>query len=266
MTPIISHLRTALIATISFLVAAIFLVSCPAFADNLPRTIEKIKLSVVGVGTLEQTRRPPIAFRGTGFVVGDGLHIITNAHVIPPLLEVEKKETLGILVGQGEAARFREAKQIAIDADHDLALLKIEGMPLTPVKFSDSGTLKEGENIAFTGFPIGTVLGLYPVTHRGTVSAITPIVIPAATSRMLDAKLVNRMRTPYKVFQLDGTAYPGNSGSPMYDTETGMVYGIINMVFVKGTKENALTEPSGISYAIPANFIRDMINKAGIKP
>lgn len=259
MTPIISRLRTALFA-------AIFIITCPAFADNLPRTIEKIKLSVVGIGTLEQTRRPPIAFRGTGFVVGDGLHIITNAHVIPPLLEVATKETLGILVGKGEAARFREAKPVAIDADHDLTLLKIEGTPLTPVKFSDSGTLREGENIAFTGFPIGTVLGLYPVTHRGTVSAITPIVIPAATPKALDAKSVNRMRTPYSVFQLDGTAYPGNSGSPMYDTETGVVYGIINMVFVKGTKETALTEPSGISYAIPANYIRDLINKAGLKP
>lgn len=259
MTPIIFHLRTVLITTI-------FLVSCPAFADNLPRTIEKIKLSVVGIGTLEQTRRPPIAFRGTGFVVGDGLHIITNAHVIPPLLEVEKKETLGILVGQGEAARFREATPVAIDADHDLTLLKIDGTPLTPVKLGESGTLREGQNIAFTGFPIGTVLGLYPATHRGTVSAITPIVIPAATSKALDAKSVNRMRTPYTVFQLDGTAYPGNSGSPMYDPDTGAIYGIINMVFVKGTKENALTEPSGISYAIPAKYIRDMISKAGIKP
>jgi len=110
------------------------------------------------------------------------------------------------------------------------------------------------------------VLGLYPVTHRGTVSAITPIVIPAATTRTLDAKSISRMRTPYTVFQLDGTAYPGNSGSPMYDLDTGAVYGIINMVFVKGTKENALTEPSGISYAIPANYIRDMISKAGLKP
>lgn len=259
MTPVPSRIRAVLFAVI-------FLAACPAIADNLPRTIEKIKLSVVGIGTLEQTRRPPVAFRGTGFVVGDGLHIITNAHVIPPVLEVDKKEMLGILVGQAEAARFREAKQIAIDTEHDLALLKIEGTPLTPVKFSDSGTLREGESIAFTGFPIGTVLGLYPVTHRGTVSAITPIVIPAATSKALDAKSVTRMRTPYTVFQLDGTAYPGNSGSPMFDTETGMVYGIINMVFVKGTKENALTEPSGISYAIPAKYIRDMISKAGIKP
>jgi serine protease Do len=259
MTSIIPNLRATLFAVIS-------LASCPALADNLPHNIEKIKLSVVGIGTLEQTRRPPISFRGTGFVVGDGLHIITNAHVIPPVLDVEQQEKLGILVGQGEVARFREAKQVAIDTEHDLTLLKIEGEPLTPVKFGDSGTLREGQNIAFTGFPIGTVLGLYPVTHRGTVSAITPIVIPAASSKTLDAKSVIRMRTPYTVFQLDATAYPGNSGSPMYDPDTGALYGIINMVFVKSTKENALADPSGISYAIPAKYILDMLNKAGLKP
>jgi len=83
------------------------------------------------------------------------------------------------------------------------------------------------------------------------LAAITPHgAALTLNSRSLDAKSINRMRTPYTVFQLDGTAYPGNSGSPMYDIETGAVYGIINMVFVKGTKENALAEPSGISYAI----------------
>ena len=49
---------------------------------------------------------------------------------------------------------------------------------------------------------------------------------------------------------------PGNSGSPLYDTETGEVIGIINMVFVKGTKEAALSQPSGISFAVPRAHLR----------
>ena len=65
------------------------------------------------------------------------------------------------------------------------------------------------------------------------------------------------------MLQLDATAYPGNSGSPLYDPETGAVYGIVNMVFVKGTKENALSHPSGITYAIPANYIRGLVERAG---
>jgi S1-C subfamily serine protease len=68
-------------------------------------------------------------------------------------------------------------------------------------------------------------------------------------------------KSSYAVFQLDGTAYPGSSGSPLYDPETGVVYGVINMVFVKGLKEAALSQPSGITYAIPGNFVSDLLQR-----
>jgi serine protease Do len=72
----------------------------------------------------------------------------------------------------------------------------------------------------------------------------------------LTPKLIKRADDPFTIFQLDATAYPGNSGSPLYDGETGEVIGVINSVFVKGAKENALRDPSGITYAIPqtSNF------------
>jgi S1-C subfamily serine protease len=63
------------------------------------------------------------------------------------------------------------------------------------------------------------------------------------------------------VYQLDGTAYPGSSGSPLYDGGTGEVVGVVNMVFVKGLKENALAQPSGISYAIPVRHLRELVTK-----
>ena len=66
----------------------------------------------------------------------------------------------------------------------------------------------------------------------------------------------------YPVFQLDATSYPGNSGSPLYDPATGEVVGVLNMVFVKGTKEKALTDPSGISYAIPSGYLQALIGAA----
>jgi S1-C subfamily serine protease len=94
------------------------------------------------------------------------------------------------------------------------------------------------------------------------VSAITPIILPAHNSRQLNAKMIGQLQKPrYAVFQLDGTAYPGNSGSPLYDPETGLVYGVINMVFVKGAKEAALSNPSGITYAIPGTYIRDLLER-----
>jgi serine protease Do len=231
-----------------------------AVRAEVTQTIQAIKPAIVGIGTYQKTRSPSVQFLGTGFVVADGLHVVTNAHVLPSALNSENREVLIILAGTGKNPEPREASTIAIDDNHDLALIKIEGDPLPAVRLGDSGAVREGQSLFFTGYPIGTVLGLHPVTHRSMVSAITPIVLPSLHSKQLDEKMIKRLRAaPYMVFQLDAVAYPGNSGSPLYDPENGKVYGIINMVFVKGTKESALSAPSGISYAIPANFIRDFL-------
>jgi hypothetical protein len=42
----------------------------------------------------------------------------------------------------------------------------------------------------------------------------------------------------------------------------GEVLGVINMVFVKGTTETVLTQPSGIAYAVPSKHLRKLIDKA----
>jgi S1-C subfamily serine protease len=120
--------------------------------------------------------------------------------------------------------------------------------------------VREGERFAFTGFPIGAVLGLFPATHGAMISSITPIVIPASQSSQLNAKIINQLRSPFYIFQLDATAYPGNSGSPLYQMDSGAVIGIINMVFVKESKETVLSNPSGIAYAIPSNFIKNLLS------
>ena len=77
-----------------------------AQADTLPQTIQKVKRAVVAVGTYEPTRSPRGEFRATGYAVGDGLHAVTNYHVVKQLLDIEHKEVLGIFIGEGEATRF----------------------------------------------------------------------------------------------------------------------------------------------------------------
>ncbi len=237
-----------------------------AHAASLADTVAMIKPSIVAVGTLQQDRAPPSRFIGTGFVVGDGNHVITNAHVLPPPLDTENHEELVIFSGEGEQAKARTATTVSIDPKHDLALLKISGPSLPALHFANDSSVREGESLAFTGFPIGMVLGLYPVTHRATLSAITPIVIPAAHASDLNVKVIRQLMTPFSVFQLDATAYPGNSGSPLYEPQTGRVVGIVNMVFVKDTKEHVLSEPSGIAYAIPSVYIVSLIREAGLTP
>jgi len=226
---------------------------------QLEETIAKIKPSIVGIGTYQKMNAPPITFKGTGFVVADGFHVVTNAHVIPEALDLEKKEKYVVITGKDSKPELREVDVISVDKDHDLALLKIHGPSLPVMQLGESGIVREGKQMAYTGFPIGMILGFYPVTHQAIVSSITPIIRPAHNANHLNAKLIKQLQSPFLVFQLDGVAYPGNSGSPLYDPNTGIVYGIINMVFVKGNKESALSAPSGISYAIPGKYIVDLL-------
>ena len=250
----------------SFLLTLLFLALCappPCDADEaLAQAIARIKPSVVGVGSLQKLRTPPMNFIGTGFVAGDGLSVLTCAHVIQKLLDAKTDEVIGILTGQGEAAQFRPAKVVSIDTEHDLALLRLAGAPLPALALGDAGTVREGQAMAFMGFPLGTLLGLHHVTHRATVSSLTPVVMPSENAQRLDTRRLSQLqKSPYTVFQLDATAYPGSSGSPLFDPETGLVYGIVNMVWVKGLKETAISAPSGITYAIPGNHMQAILLK-----
>jgi serine protease Do len=139
---------------------------------------------------------------------------------------------------------------------------KLPAPPLPALKIKSAAEIREGQSVAFTGFPIGGSLGFSPVTHRGIISSVTPIALPAANSAQLKEKPIRRLRSgSFSIYQLDATAYPGNSGGPLFDADSGEVIGILNMVFVKGTKESALEKPSGISYAIPASFLLDLISR-----
>jgi S1-C subfamily serine protease len=246
--------------------ACLFLIAAWAEVGRgeLPETVAQIKPSVLAVGTFQRTRSPPAIFRGTGFVVADGRHVLTCAHVLPDALD--QAEILAVFYYAHGKDRLRQAQAIVTDPAHDLALLKIAGDPLPALALGDSSRVREGETYAFTGYPIGMVLGLYPVTHLGLIASITPIAVPALRADKLDLKLLPRLNKPYPVFQLDATAYPGNSGSPLYHPKTGAVVGIINKVFVQESKENLLSHPSGISYAIPIEHARKLLEKQRLAP
>jgi S1-C subfamily serine protease len=230
----------------------------------LPEMIPRVKPSIVAIGTYDRTRAPAFSMRGTGFVLGEGNVVATNAHVIPEFLPASNNETLVVRIpSENGELQQRSATLIEVDNSHDLDLLKLEGSPLPPIPLSVE-MVREGQDVAFIGFPIGEVLGLTPVTHRAIISAITPIAIPGATAQQLTEKVVRRLKSgSFAIYQLDGTAYPGNSGGPLLNAETGAVIGIINMVFVKGTKESVLSQPSGISFAIPVEHLQELLRQRG---
>jgi serine protease Do len=110
------------------------------------------------------------------------------------------------------------------------------------------------------GFPIGGALGFSPVSHRGIIASITTLALPAPTAKQLDPRAIARLREGnFEVLQLDATAYPGNSGGPVVDVDSGRVLGIVNMVLVKSSRESALSSPTGITYAIPVKQLQELL-------
>ena len=95
------------------------------------------------------------------------------------------------------------------------------------------------------------------------VASIVASALPTATSRQLTEGAVARLREgSFEMLQLDATAYPGNSGGPLLDVATGEVIGVVNMVLLKGQRESALSHPSGISYAVPARYLVDLLARS----
>jgi S1-C subfamily serine protease len=249
---------------IKFLLLTTILFIAPVYAEFV-NVVAKIKPSVVGVGVHTPTSRPQNILRGTGFVIGNGQYVVTNEHVLPTMLDDSLLQKMAVFIGSGKNAKVREAEVIARSSLYDLAVLKVSGSALPAMKLATDEFYADGSFIAFTGFPIGGVLGLYPVTHRGIIASITPTVIPAVSAEQINLKMLKSMRNPYLVYQLDATAYPGNSGSAMYDIETGEVVGIINKVFVQETKEAVISKPSGITYAIPVKYLRQVLRQNNIQ-
>ena len=230
------------------------------------QTVDRIRPSIVAVGTLQTTRQPQFRFFGTGFAIGDGTLVATNAHVIPGNLDAgqDPEQLVVVLPARQPSERVvRRARVVATAAEHDLALLRIDGPALPAVTLGDSDRVQDGESYFFTGFPVGGALGLIPVTHRALVGAVTPIVLPAATANQLDARVIRQAQSgAFDIFQLDAVAFPGNSGSPLYDTANGEVVGIVNMTVARSTRESALPQPTGIAYAIPVKHLRALIAEA----
>ena len=241
----------------------LFFIVTDAQSHSIEAVVAKIKPSVVGVGLYDALGAQTHQLRGTGFVFGDGSLVATNYHVVSQELDPKVVQYHIVFSGTGRAPNIHRAEIIAKDAIHDLAILKLDTQ-LTPVVLADDKMLSDGAEVLLTGFPIGAILGLYPATHRGIVAASSPDVIPSVNSNLLSNTLLEKLKKPYLIYQLDITAYPGNSGSPLYNAETGEVVGVLNKVFIKESKEAVLEKPSGISYAIPIKYLKELALKINL--
>lgn len=230
---------------------------------GLPEVVAQLRPSIVLFATFNKLATPALNIRGSGFVVADGNTAVTNSHVVPEVLA--EGERVVLFVNQGADYSQREAVLVRRDVEHDLALLRFNGPAVPTVKLSSGSRVADGTEIAISGFPIGNILGITMVTHRGIVAAYTPIAIPQGHASQLNPAAVKRIkRGSFEIYQLDITAYPGSSGSALYLADSGEVVGIVNSGMVKSSKESALTQPTGITYAIPVRFLNELIR--GLPP
>jgi S1-C subfamily serine protease len=88
-----------------FIVFALFTHLAQAEFVNI---VAKIKPSVVGVGIHTPTSRPQNILRGTGFVIGDGHYVVTNAHVLPQELDENLLQKMAVFIGSGKEAKVRQ--------------------------------------------------------------------------------------------------------------------------------------------------------------
>src|SRR5260370_13739218 len=156
--------------------------------QSLPVLVNQIQRSVVTIFATDRTQGA--LSQGTGFFVRGDL-IVTNAHVIENALHLYAKT--------GDGHQYAVESVLAVDAAHDLAILKVQGIQRA---LSIAPDLPEvGERVVVIGSP----LGLDQTVTEGIVSAVRTVP--------------NRG----KVLQISAALSHGSSGSPVINSSGAVV-------------------------------------------
>jgi putative serine protease PepD len=170
------------------------------------------------------------AASGSGFVIDDEGHIITNDHVVEGADEFR--------VRFGEDGEPIEAELLGADPSVDLALLKVDpgdvGDALQPLELGASEDLRPGDPV----IAIGSPFGLSGTVTSGIVSALGR-TIQAPNGFSISGAI-----------QTDAAINPGNSGGPLLD-EQGRVIGVNSQIRTNGGNAN-----SGVGFAVPVDEIK----------
>ena len=177
------------------------------------------------------------AGRGTGFVIDGSGNVVTNEHV------VRGGSHFQVILSNGEK---RDATLVGSDPLSDLAVVRMEGEPLSTVSFGDSDTLQQGQPVLAIGSPLGEFTG---TVTSGIVSALDrdfPTDVSGGASEGIYTDLI----------QHDAAINPGNSGGPLFDL-AGRVIGVNTL----GIPEERGTPVQGLFFAIPANHVARIVGE-----
>jgi S1-C subfamily serine protease len=192
--------------------------------------------SVVNITSSTQTLNfffqvVPQQDQGSGFILDQQGHILTNNHVVAGGQQIE--------VTTSDKRRYK-ARVIGKDPVHDLALLQIQATNLVPaVLAATSRDLVVGQKV----YAIGNPFGLSGTMTTGIISAIRSIHNPQG------APIENAIQT-------DAAINPGNSGGPLLNSR-GEVIGINSLI---ATDPNGAADQSaGIGFAIPIDTAKAVL-------
>src|SRR5438034_2050767 len=158
---------------------------------------------------------------GSGVVVTNEGHIITNNHVVDQVDEIEVQLSDG---------RTKKARLVGADSQVDLAVLKIDDPGVKPLKLADSDTVQAGDFVLAIGNPFG---------FEETV-----------TDGIISSKgRPNRADAFGDLLQTNAAINPGNSGGPLINIR-GEVVGI-NTAIISTSRGS-----QGVGFAIPSNNVR----------
>jgi serine protease Do len=196
-------------------------------ADRVKPAVVNI-FPVQGVGRSKESPRerlPNSPGSGSGVIIDQKGHIITNNHVVGDAAEVE--------VRLSDKTKFT-ARVLGKDPDTDLAVLQINtDRALPSVSFGDSSKVRVGQWVLAVGNPFG----LDRTVTLGVVSGI-------GRENMNLSRYENFIQT-------DASINPGNSGGPLFNMH-GEVIGINTAI---------INFAQGIGFAIPSNMAKQVIQQ-----
>jgi serine protease Do len=161
---------------------------------------------------------------GSGVIVTNEGHIITNNHVVDQVDEIEVQLSDG---------RTKKARLVGADSQLDLAVLKIDDPGVKPLKLADSDTVQPGDFV----LAIGNPFGLQETVTDGIISWKGQ---PNSTDFRGD------------LLQTNAAINPGNSGGPLINLR-GEVVGINEQIV------SSSGGSQGIGFAIPSNTVRTVL-------
>lgn len=183
---------------------------------------------------------------GSGFFISGAGHVITNYHVIQPMITAygvsfpTPVKEVEIIRNSGKPDhQIFKGKIIAVDKEHDLALIGVDpGEEKLPfLQFEPTESLVELTPIWVFGFPFGEE---FSVVQRGPEISITKGAITAL--RHDDLGVLDKV-------QVDAVVNKGNSGGPAVN-EAGKVVGVVNMRY----------GDSRVNFAVPAHFASELVD------